>query len=71
MTGKADQLLAAAAQADAKQQTKLRQVLTDARRLRERGPQSMYPEDEARHMADSVLGLLVETLEALTSEVRP
>lgn len=47
---------------------KLARVLADARRLRERGPGSMYPEDEARHMADGVLNLLIELLEILQTE---
>ena len=50
---------------------KLANILADAKRLQERGPGSMYPEDEARHMAGEVLALLIETLEVLgCAEVR-
>lgn len=45
-------------------------ILANAQRLRERGPQSMYAEDEARHMADSVLDLLIETLEVLAEQLQ-
>ena len=43
-------------------------ILLDARQLRDRGPGSLYPEDEARHMAESVLALLIETLVELTKQ---
>lgn len=68
---KVDRLLEAAEQAEAAQQARLRKVLADACRLRDLGPGSMHSEDEARHMADGVLDLLIETLEALAPEVPP
>jgi hypothetical protein len=68
---RSEQLLAAAERAHAEQQGRLLKALADARRLKERGPGSMYSEDEARHMAEGVLELLIETLAALTGEQRP
>lgn len=47
---------------------RLEDILADARRLKERGPGSMYPEDEARHLAESTLDLLIEALEAMKAE---
>lgn len=66
---KADDLLAAAEAAYAARHARLLSVLADAERLRRRGPQSMRSEDEARHMADGVLDLLIETLKAMTNEL--
>ena len=41
------------------------ELLSKARKLRERGAQSEFSEDEALHLAQSVLDLMVEVLQHL------